>query len=115
MRRQIVPEHSRILEISLWVPFLSVNELHQVSTNLSSALMPGDAHNRKLAWISQEEDWCVVEDPIPVTLIGIELDREATRIPRAIGRTLLASNGGEACNTLRLLANFRQHINRRLN
>jgi hypothetical protein len=77
--------------------------------------MLGDAHNRKLARISQEENWCVVEDPIPVTLVGVELDREATRIPRAIWRTLLASNGGEACNTLRLLANFRQHINRRLN
>ena len=70
------------------------------------------AYDWKLAGISQEEDWCVVEDPIPIALVGIEFDGEATRVPRAVCGTLLPTDRGEACNTFRLFANLREHVNR---
>lgn len=64
------------------------------------------AYNWKLAGVSQEEDGRVVEDPVPIALIRVEFDREATRVTGAICRSLLSTNRGEACDTLRLLADI---------
>jgi hypothetical protein len=47
---------------------------------------------RKLGRVSQEEDGCVVCDNIPIALRCPELDREATRVARAVMRTRLATN-----------------------
>lgn len=51
---------------------------------------------RELGWISQEEDWCIVGNQIPIALIRLELDGESSRIASTIVRTRFATNCGES-------------------
>jgi len=45
--------------------------------------------------VSNEEHRGVVEDPIPISFVGPKLDRKPTGITSGIGRSRLASHGGE--------------------
>jgi len=72
------PEHVRIFQMGLGVPLLGVNEM------------------RELGGVSDEEDWGVVEHPVPVTVVGLQLDRKSTRVASSISRSNLTSYGGEA-------------------
>lgn len=94
---QIVPKHACILQIGLRIPLLGVNK------------------ERKLGGIPEEEDGRIVEYPVPISVFGVEFERKSSRIPRAIWRTLLSTDRREACNALRLLADFAEHIGRALN
>lgn len=49
----------------------------------------------ELGGVTDEENGSVVEDPIPVSLAGAQLDGEATGIARGIGTTRLATDSGE--------------------
>lgn len=51
---------------------------------------------RELGRVTNEEDRSVVEYPVPVSLLGADLDREPTRVARSIGRAGLATDRGEA-------------------
>ena len=66
----------------------------------------------KFRRVSEEEDRGIVEDPIPIPLFGVELDREASRIPSGVRRSLFTSDCGKTCNTFCLLANSIKHIQR---
>lgn len=59
MCAQVVPERSSILQVGLRVALLGVDEDGEVD------------------WVPQEEDGCVVEHPVPVALLRVELKREA--------------------------------------
>lgn len=50
----------------------------------------------ELGWVTKEEDGRVVVYPIHVAVLGAELDRESTRITRAIRRARFASDCGES-------------------
>lgn len=63
--------------MGLGVPLLGVNKM------------------RELGGVSDEEDWGVVEHPVPVTVVGLQLDRKSTRVASSISRSNLASYGGE--------------------
>ncbi len=80
------PEHVGILEIGLRVSLLSVDEV------------------REFCGILDEEDWGVVEDPVPVALLGLELDGETTRVTSGIGRAGLSSYGRETYGCTNLFA-----------
>ena len=56
--REVVPEHVSILQVSLRVTLLSVDEV------------------RELRGITDEEDRSVVEHPVQVALVGLDLDSE---------------------------------------
>ena len=84
--------HGSIFEIGLRITLLGVNE------------------DGELGRVAKEEDGGVVEDPVPVALLGIEFDREAARISGGVRRTLLAAHGREASNALGLLPNTREHV-----
>ena len=75
-----VPEHVGVLAVGLWVPLLGVDEVWE------------------LDWVSDEEDWGVVANHIPVTLLSVELDGEASWVSLSISGALLATNGGEPSN-----------------
>lgn len=64
---QVVPECIGILQVSLWVSLLSVDEVWE------------------LGWLSQEEDGRVVEDPVTVALSGSDLDRESSWVSGSVG------------------------------
>lgn len=59
---------------------------------------------REFCGIPDEEDWSVVEDPVPVALLGLELDGETTRVTSGIGRAGLSSYGGETYGCTNLFA-----------
>lgn len=67
MRVEIVPEHVGVLEVRSWVSLLCVDE------------------KRKQRWISDEEDRCIVEDPVEITLLGVKLGRHPTGITGCVG------------------------------
>lgn len=71
---EVVPEHGGILQVGLWVALLSVDE------------------EGELARLTEEEDGGVVVYPVPVTLVGVELDGEASGVTSRVSRTLLASD-----------------------
>lgn len=50
---------------------------------------------RELGRVANEEDGSVIEDPIPVALIGLEFDGESTGVSSSIGGPGFASNGRE--------------------
>ena len=60
----------------------------------------------ELGWISQEEDWSVVGNHVPVTLIGSELDGETTWVTGTVVRTRLTTDGGESDCDRALLASL---------
>jgi hypothetical protein len=62
----------------------------------------------ELGGIANEENRSVVTNHIPVTLFGVELDGETTRITFSICRTLLTSNSGKARENGSSLANLVQ-------
>lgn len=92
MGGEVVPEHGGILQVGLGVPLLSVDK------------------QRELGRVSDEEDWGVVEHPVPVALLGVELDGKATRITSAVGRALLSTHGREAGDELGFLSHALEHI-----
>lgn len=75
---KVIPEHVGILEVSLRVTLLGVDEM------------------RELGGVTDEEDGGVVEDPVEVALLSLDLDSEATGVTGGISRARLASDSGEA-------------------
>ncbi len=88
-----------------------MNKLYESVLSCHASRHPGNTHNGEFARISQEKDGSVIEDPIPIALVGVEFDREATRIASAVCGTLLAADGREARNAFRPLPSLRQHVN----
>jgi hypothetical protein len=95
MTVQANPEHVRIFEVSLRVSLLRVNEV------------------RELGRITYEEDGGVVENPVPVTLICFQLDRETTGIASSVRRARLPSHRGETDSCRNLLADLMEQLLRR--
>ena len=85
---QIIPEHIHILQVRLRVTLLSVDKV------------------RELGRVAQEENRGVVKDPVPVALLRADLDRKPARVARGIGRTRLATDGGEAHSDGRTVADL---------
>lgn len=78
---KVIPEHRRVVcagQVSSRVTLLGVNEV------------------RELGGISQEENWCVVSDQVPVALFGTHLDGKSTRIASTIVGTGFTADSGEA-------------------
>ena len=46
--------------------------------------------------VPDEEDWGVVPDQVPVSLLGVELDGEPPGVAGGVGRSRLPPDGGEA-------------------
>jgi hypothetical protein len=63
---------------------------------------------REFGRISDEENRGIVENPIPVSLICPKLDSKPTGISGGIGRSRLASHGGETDGRTNLLTNRTQ-------
>lgn len=74
---QKIPEHIFILQVRLRIAFLGVDKV------------------RELDWIAYKEDRGVVEDPVPVSFLGADLDCETMRITRSVRRASLAADSGE--------------------
>lgn len=89
---EVVPEHGRILQVGLRVPFLSVDE------------------EGELGWVSKEEDWGVVEDPIPVALFSVEFEGKPSRVSCSVRGSLLAADGREPTDKLGFLTNAVKHV-----
>lgn len=72
-QRHEVPEHVGVLQVSLWISFLRVDE----------------------AWeehrVANEEDWRIVADQIPNSVLGVEFGCETTRIAKSVSRSALAA------------------------
>lgn len=92
VRREIVPEHGGIFEVGLRVALLGVDE------------------DGKLGGIAQEEDGSVVEDPVQVALLCVELHSKPTGVPGTVWRTLFTTNRRESCEHLGLLAHSFEHV-----
>ena len=56
--------------------------------------------------ITNEEDWRVVANQIPVAFLCIELDGKTTRISDSISRAALTSHSGKADSNWSFLSNF---------
>lgn len=79
---QVIPEHIRILKVSLRVPLLGMDEM------------------REFCRVPDEEDRRVVEHPVPVALFSTKFESKATRIAGGVRRAGLSSDGGESsCQT----------------
>ena len=74
-RENEYPEHVSVLEMSLGVSLLGMNEM------------------REFGGIPDKEDGCVVEDPIPVSLLGLELDSKTSWVASGISRSGFATDG----------------------
>ena len=70
--------------------------------------------NGKFRGITEEEYGRIVEYPVPITLLSIELDREAPRISCGVRRALLSTNGGKTSDAFSLLSNVIEHVQRSL-
>ncbi len=68
----------------------------------------------KFRGITKKENGSIVEYPVPVSLLGIKLDREASRISCRVRRTLLSSNGRKPSDAFGLLSNVIEHVQRSL-
>ena len=92
MSGEVVPEHGGILQIGLRITLLGMDK---------------DGEFRR---VSEEEDRRIVKDPIPISLFGVELNREASRIASGVRRSLFTSDCRKTCNTFCLLTHSIEHI-----
>lgn len=89
---QVVPEHVSILQVSLRVSLLGVDEV------------------RELGWVSDEKHWGVVVDKVQVTLLSVELGGETSWVSGGISRTGFTTDGRESGESLGLLTNSVQEF-----
>ncbi len=94
--RPEIPHRSGRAQVRPGVALLGVNEV-------------GEFH-----WIADEEHGGVVAHQIPIPFRGVVFHREAAHVALGVGRTLLASHGGEAGEHRRLLADGRKHVRPRI-
>lgn len=84
---QVVPEHVGVLQVGLWVSLLGVDKVGE------------------LRWVSDEENWGVVVNPVQVTLLSVELGGETSWVSGSVRRTGLTTDGGESGEGSGLLTN----------
>lgn len=72
-QRHEVPEHVGVLQVSLWISFLRVDEARE-------------EHR-----VANEEDRRIVADQIPDSVLSVEFGCETTRITKSVGRSALAT------------------------
>lgn len=72
--------------------------------------LEGMDHVGKLDGVANEEHLQVVAHQIPVAVLGIELDREAPRIARGLGRLLGPDDSGKSQEDRRLHPGSGQHL-----
>src|ERR1700759_166577 len=65
---------------------------------------------RKLDRILNEENRDIITHDIPVSFLGIKLDREAANVSRKVGRTLAAGDGREPHKCRRALAGSLEEV-----
>ncbi len=93
--RRIAPEiehHVGRLQVALRVALLGVDEV------------------RELDRVLDEEHRGIVADQVPVAFLGIEAQREATRVTLGVGAAFLAADGREAQEYRGGLADFREQL-----
>lgn len=73
-----VPEHVGILQVGLGISLLGVDEIGEFQG------------------VSDEEDWGVVSDHIPVTFFSVELDGKTSGVSFGISRSLFTTDSGES-------------------
>jgi hypothetical protein len=59
----------------------------------------------ELGGVTNKKDRGIVEHPVKVAVIRLELDGETTRVTGGVGRARLATDGGETDGRADLLAN----------
>ncbi len=59
---------------------------------------------REFGRVTDEENWGVIEDPIPVTFLSPEFDGETTRVTSGVGGSGFTTDGGEAGGNTDLLS-----------
>jgi len=82
----------RVLQMSLRVTLLSVNEV------------------RELHGVSKEEDGSVVVNVIPISLLRSQLDRETSRVTSSVGRSTLSSDSRETSSSANLGSDLREEL-----
>ncbi len=87
---EIIPEHICVLEMRLRIPLLRVDEVWE------------------LGGITNEENGRVIEDPVPITLVGAKLKGKASRVTSSVGTSRLATDSTETHRRAHLLARRRQ-------
>ena len=92
-----VPKHVRVLQMGDGVPLLGVDEVgeHQ--------------------GVADEEDGGVVAHQVPVALLSVELDGEASGITCSVGRTGLTPYGTKPNSNWGLFSNLRKYSSLRYN
>ena len=66
--------HGCILKVCLGVALLSMDE------------------DREFRRVTEEEDWSIVEYPVPIAFLGIEFEGEASRISGRVGAPFLSTH-----------------------
>lgn len=92
IRRQEVPEGGCIFEVRLRVSLLGMYEGGEFDA------------------VSYEEHGCIIANHVPISLLGIELDRETARIPGRITRSLLSADSRKPNGDFRFLADLAEDI-----
>jgi len=67
---------------------------------------------RKAQRIAEKEDWSMVSDDVPISVLSVELESKPADIALRIGSPAFPSDGRKACEHRQLLCNLR--TNRRL-
>lgn len=79
------------LQVSDWVTLLSMNEARKLEKERMREGVSLFILNTNQERITNEENWCVVTNKVPVTILGIELDGKPTRIPSCVSTTTLST------------------------
>lgn len=79
------------LQVSDWVTLLSMNEARKLEKERMREGVSLFILNTNQERITNEENWCVVTNKVPVTILGVELDSKPTRIPSCVSTTTLST------------------------
>jgi len=90
--RERIGIHGGVLEIGLRIALLGVDE------------------DGEFGRVTEEKDRRVVEHPIPIAFLCVELHTEASGISGRVCRALLPTNSTEACHAFGLLSDIVEHV-----
>src|ERR1700681_2452989 len=93
----------------LWKKSPEVPVVLSAPQTCAGVALDGVVQVREAKRIAEEKDWSIVSDDVPISVLGVELERSTADIALRVGRPAFPGDGRKARKHRRLLAKLRKN------
>lgn len=87
-----VPHHAGVRQVGLGIPLLGVDEV------------------REFEGVPYKEDWSIIPDHIPISILSVKLDSKATGVTGSVSRSFLSPDSRKSGKNGSLLVDLFKHL-----